>query len=82
MCETRDLQVGAADRLGELGSLGEVTLGVRQSPRPRLDDPEIHQGDTAQLAAHCDQPARLVCDRQIEEAYLLDHLRELTATPC
>ena len=32
MCEARDLQVGAADRLGELGSLGEVPLGVRESP--------------------------------------------------
>ena len=45
MRATRDLQVGSADRLGERGSLGEVPLGVGESPGPRLDDPEIQQRD-------------------------------------
>ena len=82
MCATRDLEVGSADRLGERGSLGEVPLGVGESPGPRLDDPEIHQRDSPQLAAHRDQLARFVCDRSIKQVHLLDHFRELTAAPC
>ena len=73
MRATRDLQVGSADRLGERGSLGEVPLGVGESPGPRLDDPEIHQRDSAQLTAHRDLIARFVCDRSIEQVHLLDH---------
>ena len=82
MRATRDLEVGSADRLGELGSLGKVPLGIGESPRPRLDDPEIHQRDRPQLTAHRDQLARFVCDRSIEQVHLLDHFRELAATPC
>src|SRR3954447_1535327 len=33
---TRDLEVGPADRLSERGALGEVPLGIVESPRPRL----------------------------------------------
>ena len=82
MRATRDLQVGPADRLGERGSLGEVPLGVGESPGPRLDDPEIQQRDSPQLTAHRDLIVRFVRDRSIEQVHLLDHLRELTATPC
>src|SRR3954453_7345374 len=49
---TRDLEVGPADRLGERGALGKVPLGIVESPRPRLDDPEIHQRDSPQLTSH------------------------------
>ncbi len=82
MRATRDFEVWSADRLGERGSFGEVALGVDESPRPRLDDPEIHQRDSPQLATHRDQFARFVCDRSIKQVHLLDHFRELTATPC
>ena len=46
MRTARDLQVRSADRLGERGSLGEVPLCVGESPRPRLDDPEIQERDS------------------------------------
>ena len=81
MRATRDLQVGPADRLGERGSLGEVPLGVGESPGPRLDDPEIQQRDSPQLTAHRDRVARFVRDRSIEQVHLLDHFTELTAAP-
>jgi hypothetical protein len=58
MRATLDLQVGPADRLGERGALGKVPLGIVESPRPRLDDPETHQRDPPQLAAHRDRLAR------------------------
>ena len=82
MRATRDLEVGPADRLGERGSLGKVPLGVVESPRPRLDDPEIQQRDCPQLTAHRDRFARFVRDRGIEQVHLLDDFRELTAAPC
>ena len=82
MSATRDLEVGPADRLGERGALGKVPLGIVESPRPRLDDPEIHQRDSPQLTAHRDLLARFVCDRSVEQVHLLDHLGELTATAC
>ena len=52
MGATRDLQVGPADRSSEVGSLGEVPIGIDQSPGPRLDDPEIQERDGPKLAAH------------------------------
>ncbi len=73
MRATRDLEVGSADRLGERGSLGEVPLGVGESPGPRLDDPEIQQRDSPQLTTHRDLFVRFVCDRSIEQVHLLDH---------
>ena len=60
MRATRDLEVRPADRPGERGSLGEVPLSVGESPRPRLDDPEIQQRDRPQFAAHRDLFVRLV----------------------
>src|SRR3954454_21517434 len=57
---TRDLEVGPADRLGERGALAEVPLGIVESPRPHLDDPEIQQRDSPQLTAHRDRFARFV----------------------
>jgi hypothetical protein len=72
----------SADRLGERGSLGEVPLRVGESPRPRLDDPEIQQRDPPQLTAHRDRFARFVCDRSVEQIHLLDYFNELPATPC
>jgi hypothetical protein len=72
---TRDLQVGSANRLGKLGSLGEVALGVVESSGPHLDDPKIHQRDSPQLGAHRGRFVRLVCDRSIEKVHLLEYFR-------
>ena len=82
MGATGDFQIGAADRLGERGALGEVPLPVGESPRPRLDDPEIQQRDSRELTTHRDRFARFVCDRSIEQIHLLEDFTELTATPC
>jgi hypothetical protein len=82
MGATGDFQVGPADRLGERGSLGEVPLRVGESPRPRLDDPEIQQRDSPQLTSHRDRFARFVSDRRIEQIHLLDDFTELPAAPC
>ena len=79
---TRDLEVWPADRLGERGALGKVPLGIVESPRPRLDDPEIHQRDSPQLTAHRDRLARFARDRSVKHVQLLDHLGELTAAAC
>src|SRR5690348_9866338 len=42
---TRYLEVWPADRLGECGSLGEVTVGIVKSSRPRFGDPEVQKRD-------------------------------------
>ena len=60
MGATHDLQVGSPDRLGQRRSLREVPLSVDESPRPRLDDPEIQQGDSPQLTTHRDLRGRFV----------------------
>ena len=60
MRATRDLEVGPADRPGELCPLGKVTLSIVESTRPRLDDPEIQQRDRPQIATHRDLIVGLV----------------------
>src|SRR5258708_24442490 len=82
MRTTRDLYVGSADRLRQRRSLGQVPLGVVELARPRLDDPEVNQRDCPQLTSHHDRLVRSVCDRSIKQVRLLDHFRELAATPC
>ena len=59
-----------------------MALGVVKSPRPCLDDPEIHQRDCPQLATHRDLLARFVCDRSLEQVHLLHGFHELPAAPC
>ena len=82
MGATRDLEIGPPDRPSKRGAFGKVPLGIVESPRPRLDDPEVQQRDRPQVAPQCDRSARLVRDRSVEQVHLLDHLRELAAPPC
>src|SRR5260370_23950495 len=82
MRTTRYLYIGSTNRLRQRGSLGQVPLGVVELARPSFDDPKVHQRDCAQLASHHGRPVRSVCDRSIKEVRLLDHFRELAATPC
>ena len=79
---TCDLEVRPADRLGERSALGKVPLGIVESPRPRLDDPEIQECDSTQLTAHRDRFARIFGNRSVEQIHLVDHFAELTAAPC
>jgi hypothetical protein len=81
MRATRDLEVGSADRPGELCSFGQVALGVRESPGPGLDDPEIQERDCAAFATHRNLIVRFIRDRSVEQVHLVDHVAEPTATP-
>src|SRR3954470_322614 len=80
MRATRDLEIWPADRLGERGALGEVPLGILESARPRLDDPEVQQRDSPQLTTHRDRSARFAGDGSVEQVHLLDYFTELPAT--
>src|SRR4029079_11443682 len=64
---TCDLEIRPADRLRELGALGKVPLGVVESPRPRLHDPEIQQRNRTQLTAHRDTFVRSLSDRRSKQ---------------
>ena len=81
MSAARDFEIRPADPLSEHGSLREMPLGVNESARPGLNDPEIQQRDSPQLAPHRVRIARRLGNRSVEQLHLFDDFTELTATP-
>ena len=53
-CEARHLQIRSADCPSQSGSIQEVTLGIGEVQRPRLDDAKIEQCERAEIAVDGD----------------------------